>query len=52
MEKRLKEAGRLGFTQAIVSGRNTHKMNHSLGLEIHGVKTLREAIDIGLGARE
>ncbi len=51
MEKRLKEAGRLGFSQAIVSGRNTSKLPKNIGLSIHGVDSLRQAIDIGLKDR-
>ncbi len=50
MEKRLKEAGRLGFNQAIVCGRNSRKMNKNLGVDIHGVISLREAIERGLTA--
>lgn len=48
MEKRLKEAGRLGFNQAIISGRH-NKLNRNLGIDIHGIDSLRQAIDIGLG---
>jgi DNA repair protein RadA/Sms len=48
MEKRLKEAGRLGFDQAIVSGRNTHKLSKNLGINIQGIDALWQAIDIGL----
>ncbi|MEN6520895.1 MAG: DNA repair protein RadA [Armatimonadota bacterium] len=50
IEKRLKEAGRLGFNQAIVSGRNTHKLGRGLGIEVRGVDALWQAIDIGLNA--
>lgn len=48
MEKRLKEAGRLGFTRAIVSGRNTLKLSKGIGLEVHGVDSLRQAIEAGV----
>lgn len=50
MEKRLKEAGRLGFTQAIVSSRNISRLQKGLGLNVHGAGTLRDAIEKGLGA--
>jgi DNA repair protein RadA/Sms len=50
MEKRLKEAGRLGFNQAIVCSRNTHKMSKNVGLEVHGVDSLRLAIALGLSS--
>jgi DNA repair protein RadA/Sms len=50
MEKRLKEGGRLGFNRAIISGRNTKTFGKSLGVQIHGVGSLREAIDVGLGS--
>lgn len=49
MEKRLKEAGRLGFNQAIVCERHKSKTDRGYGINIHGVNTLRQAIDIGLG---
>ena len=51
MEKRLREAGRLGFNQAIVSAHNTHKLPRNLGIEVHGVEGLREAVEIGVGGR-
>lgn len=50
MEKRLKEGGRLGFNRAIISGRNTNKLGKGLGVQIHGIRSLREAIDVGLGS--
>lgn len=50
MEKRLREAGRLGFDQAIVSARNTYKLNRNLGVDVHGVDSLRQAIDVGLSS--
>lgn len=48
VEKRLKEAGRLGFDKAIISMRNTHKLNNNLGIKVNGVESLRQAIDLGL----
>jgi len=50
VEKRLREAGRLGFNQAIVSARNAHKLSRGLGIEVHGVDSLRQAIEAGLSA--
>lgn len=51
MEKRVREAARLGFERAIVSGRNTRKPVKGLGLETVGVDSLRQAIDGVLGVR-
>lgn len=50
MEKRLKEAGRLGFDKALISRRNTGRLK-GIGLNVLGVDTLREAIDTGLGSK-
>jgi DNA repair protein RadA/Sms len=49
MEKRLREAGRLGFDKALVSRRNNQKPGKDLGLKVNGVESLRQAIDAGLG---
>jgi len=50
IEKRLREAGRLGFNRAIVSAHNTRKLGRNLGIEVHGAGMLVEAIELGSGS--
>lgn len=45
LEKRLKEASRLGFDRAIMTSYGANKSVRGIGLEIIGVPTVRSAID-------
>jgi len=49
LERRLREAARLGFARAIVPAGDGASRPAVLGLEVAGVSTLREALAIGLG---
>jgi len=51
MEQRLREAARLGFSQAIICARNKSALRGSIGLNIIGVETVREALDAALVRR-
>jgi len=50
LERRLREAARLGFERAIVPATGRGRPPTVAGLEVIAVPTLREAIRIGLGA--
>jgi DNA repair protein RadA/Sms len=49
LERRLREAGRLGFRQAIVPGAGRGRLPIVPGLEVQAVGTLRDGIRIALG---
>lgn len=51
IEKRLREAARLGFTRAIICARNKAALRGPLGLEIVGVDSVKQAIDAALARR-
>jgi DNA repair protein RadA/Sms len=46
VEKRLKEASRLGFERAIIAGRSAAKLNRSMGIEMIGVDSVSTAIEV------
>ena len=49
IEKRLREAARMGFTRAIVCGRNKASLRGGIaGMEVVGVESVRQAIDAAL----
>jgi len=49
IEKRLREASRMGFTRAIICARNKASLRGSIaGLQIIGVDNVRQALDAGL----
>jgi len=48
IEKRLREAARLGFTRAILSRHNTTRLPKSLGVEVVGVHNVLEAMNAAL----
>ena len=48
MEKRLKEAARLGFERAIVAARSAQKLSKDIKIEAVGVLSVRDAIDSAL----
>jgi len=53
VEKRLKEAARLGFERAIVAARSACKMPKDIKIEPVGVTSLRDAIDLAFaGAKD
>ena len=52
IEKRLREAARLGFTSALVARRNAGKETKSIGLRIAGVDSLREAVQQAILTRK
>lgn len=49
IERRLREAARLGFTHAVVPSASRSKLAAISGLSVHAVATVREAIDVALG---
>jgi len=52
LEKRLREAARLGFKSAIVSSRSSIPPKQSkIAIEVHAVDSLHEAIRLGLAVR-
>lgn len=51
MEKRLKEAARLGFTRCFVSRSTLKKIKAPPGMRLIGVREVKEALDIGLEGR-
>jgi DNA repair protein RadA/Sms len=52
IEKRLREASRLGFTSALVARRNAGKETKNVGLRIAGVDSLREAVQQAILTRK
>ena len=52
LEKRLREAARLGFNRAIVPGISKRRGLRVDGIEAVGADTLRQAIELGLGKVE
>lgn len=53
VDKRIKEASRLGFEKAIIANRNASKFTDTTSIDAIGVSTLRSAIDAAFsGARE
>lgn len=52
LEKRLREATRQGFTRAIVSRHNLHKMPSIDGMEVLGINLVHEAFDKALQAQK
>jgi DNA repair protein RadA/Sms len=48
IEKRLREAARLGFTRAVVSRHNTARLPKNLGVEVLGVHNVLEAMNMAL----
>lgn len=51
IEKRLREAARMGFRRAIVCTRNKASLRGSVGLDVVGVDSVRQAIDAVLARR-
>ena len=52
IEKRLREAARMGFTRAIICARNKANLRGgSVGLEVIGVDNVRQALDAALVRR-
>ena len=52
IEKRLREAARMGFTRAIICARNKQNMRGgSVGLQVIGVDNVRQALDAALARR-
>lgn len=51
MEQRLREASRMGFTQAIICARSKANLRGSTGLNVIGVETVRQALDAALAGR-
>ena len=52
IERRLREAARLGFSRAIIPATSRGRLPAVPGLEVIAVASLREAISAGLSARE
>ncbi|HEX4897020.1 MAG TPA: hypothetical protein VFV53_01525, partial [Candidatus Limnocylindrales bacterium] len=52
IERRLREAARLGFNRAIIPATSRGRPPSVPGLEVIAVASLREAIAAGLGARD
>lgn len=48
MEKRIKEAAKLGFSKAIIPSENAAEISNSVEIKIDGVKNIREAVETGL----
>lgn len=48
MEKRIKEAAKLGFSRAIIPSENAAEMSNIAEIKIDGVKNIREAVEAGL----
>lgn len=52
IEKRLREAARMGFTRAIICARNKANLRGgSVGLQVIGVENVRQALDAALARR-
>lgn len=51
VERRLGEAARMGFARAVVPHRNAERLTAGDGIEIIGVRTVREALDHSLTER-
>lgn len=49
LEKRVQEAAKLGFSEAIVPYENALELPDNLKIKIYGVKNVREAVEIALG---
>ena len=49
VEKRLREAARMGFTRAIICGKNKAGLRGTPELAVVGVESVRQAIDAALG---
>jgi len=45
-EIRVKESGRLGFKRCLLPKQNQEKMKQEKGIELIGVKTVREAMEV------
>ena len=48
IEKRLREAARLGFTRAVVCAKNKASLRGPVGIEVIGVESVRQAVDVAL----
>lgn len=48
MEKRIKEAAKLGFSRAIIPSENAAEISNIAEIKIDGVKNIREAVETGL----
>lgn len=48
MEKRIKEAAKLGFSRAIIPSENAAEISNIAEIKIDGVKNIREAVEAGL----
>lgn len=48
MEKRIKEAAKLGFSRAIIPSENAAEISNIVEIKIDGVKNIREAVETGL----
>ncbi len=48
MEKRIKEAAKLGFSRAIIPSENAAEISNIIEIKIDGVKNIREAVEAGL----
>lgn len=48
MEKRIKEAAKLGFSRAIIPSENAAEISNIVEIKIDGVKNIREAVEAGL----
>ncbi|MBI4689407.1 MAG: DNA repair protein RadA [Nitrospirae bacterium] len=44
-EQRIKEAAKIGFKKAVMSGTNSDRLKESFGLEITGVKNVEDALE-------
>jgi DNA repair protein RadA/Sms len=49
LDKRLQEAGRLGFRRAIVPARNVRKLTGGIAIDLVPVSTVRQAVDAAFG---
>ena len=52
IEKRLREASRLGFSSALVARRNAGKETRNIGIQITGADSLREAVQQAILSRK
>jgi len=48
MEKRIKEAAKLGFSRAIIPSENAAEISNIAEIKVDGVKNIREAVEAGL----
>lgn len=48
MEKRIKEAAKLGFSRAIIPSENAAEISNIIEIKVDGVKNIREAVEAGL----